>query len=205
MKKIITVFAIAVSFCSNAFSQATSLTVDCQTPGWLSSMINYDDQLTLENLEVIGYINSTDLTFIGELIQKSLKSIDLSNVTVTPNNSLTANAFGLNSLCNLKELILPVSLESVESKCLQNVYSETIIVGNTKLHKIQGGLLWKMKNCILREGVDSIVGAFEGITELENIQLPSTLKYIGDSSFRNCKSLERVVFPNSLKEITSVS
>ena len=64
---------------ANAFSQVKSLTVDCQNPGWLSSMINYSDQLTLENIKVTGYINGTDLQFIKDLnIKRSLTgTIDL--------------------------------------------------------------------------------------------------------------------------------
>ena len=53
MKKFYFFFILAC--CSlNTFAQATSLTVDCQTPGWLSSMINYGDQQTLENIRITG-------------------------------------------------------------------------------------------------------------------------------------------------------
>ena len=55
---------------TNAYSQATSLTVDCQNPGWLSSMINYGDQLTLKNIKVSGYLNGTDLQFIIDMNKK---------------------------------------------------------------------------------------------------------------------------------------
>lgn len=50
-------------------AQATTLIVDNQTPGWLSSKINYGDQQTVENLKVTGYLNADDLKFIGTLIQ----------------------------------------------------------------------------------------------------------------------------------------
>ena len=64
-----------------ANAQQTSLTIDNQTPGWLSSKINYGDQMTVEKLEVTGYINADDLKFIGTLItDHSLnKRLDLSN------------------------------------------------------------------------------------------------------------------------------
>lgn len=38
-------------------AQATSLVVENQTPGWLSSKISYGDQQTVENLTLSGYLN----------------------------------------------------------------------------------------------------------------------------------------------------
>ena len=64
MKTKLLILALVLCGCLNALSQATSLTVDCQTPGWLSSMIDYADQQTLENIKVTGYINGTDIIFI---------------------------------------------------------------------------------------------------------------------------------------------
>ena len=51
-------------------AQQISLVVDNQNPGWLSNKIGYGDQKSVQNLKVTGYINSTDLSFIGELIGK---------------------------------------------------------------------------------------------------------------------------------------
>ena len=82
MKQILTLFMLTISYMLCG-AQATSLTIDNQTPGWLSSKINYGDQQTVENLTITGYINSTDLSFIGTLIQKQKlsKSVDLSEAT----------------------------------------------------------------------------------------------------------------------------
>ena len=71
MKKLLFLIAIALCCRFATFAQATSLTVDCQTPGWLSSKINYGDQLTVENLTITGYLNSDDLHFIGSLMENS--------------------------------------------------------------------------------------------------------------------------------------
>ena len=57
MKNIFMSLAIVLCGCMSAFSQVTSLTVDCQNPGWLSSIISYEDQLTLRNIKLTGYIN----------------------------------------------------------------------------------------------------------------------------------------------------
>ncbi len=66
----------------NAMAQQTSLTIDNQTPGWLSSKINYSDQLSVERLKVTGYINGTDYKFLSQLIDNNLKSLNLEDVNI---------------------------------------------------------------------------------------------------------------------------
>ena len=51
----------------SAKAQQTSMTIDNQSPGWLSSKIGYGDQQTVENLTVTGYLNNDDLRFIVSL------------------------------------------------------------------------------------------------------------------------------------------
>lgn len=66
------------------FGQATSLVVDNQTPGWLSSKIAYGDQLTVEDLTVTGYLNDADLTLIATLMKSRAlkKRLDLGNARI---------------------------------------------------------------------------------------------------------------------------
>lgn len=84
MKKYIVL--IMLMLCSiNIFAQQTTMTVDNQMPGWLSSKISYSDQLSLKNLTVTGYINGRDIEFIQNLMQnenKSLVHIDLTDATI---------------------------------------------------------------------------------------------------------------------------
>ena len=54
MKRFIIAILATFSFCIAVYPQATDLVVDCQTPGWLSSKINYGDQQTVMNLKVTG-------------------------------------------------------------------------------------------------------------------------------------------------------
>ena len=56
MKKLLLFWAFMLCNCLSTFSQATSLTIDCQNPGWLSSMINYGDYQTLMNIKVTCYL-----------------------------------------------------------------------------------------------------------------------------------------------------
>lgn len=45
--------------------------------------------------------------------------------------------------------------------------------------------------------------AFYGHTYLESITIPSTIKFIGSNSFRNCRALSNFVFPEGLQTINS--
>lgn len=69
------------------FAQATSLEVDCQTPGLLAAYINPADIPTLRNLKVTGIINETDLKTIGNLVKNySLQGrLDLEDVEIAEN------------------------------------------------------------------------------------------------------------------------
>lgn len=82
-----------------AYAQATSLTVDCQTPGWLSSKINYGDQVSVQNLIVIGYLNADDMAFINSLsTNHNLRHLDISEVYIVGKTTDTDNVFDFNWL-----------------------------------------------------------------------------------------------------------
>lgn len=207
MKKKLFFIVFTLSFCLNSFSQATSLTIDCQTPGWLSSMINYGDQMTLESLTVTGYINSKDIMFIGSMIEKSLTSIDLSNAEVTTKD-LPEGMFRLNQIYTLKKLSLPINMVS-GMNCLKNIVTDTLICGSTSCNTIVLSRTLA-KKYIVRDGVDSIgirgvifkygsSSSEPGI--IENVSLPSTLKYIHEGTFKNNENLHFIDLPNSVEEI----
>lgn len=137
MKQLITFLALTLSYMLCG-AEATTLTVDNQTPGWLSSKINYEDQLTAENLTVSGYINGTDIRFIRELInERSLHGeLNLSNATIvsggdpyTFTNTIqqtgakyaqnnTVGEYMFANLSSLRKLVLP--------RTTTNIYSDDV-------------------------------------------------------------------------------
>lgn len=218
MKKNIYCLLVAVLMSSVMYAQKTSLTVDSQTPGWLSSMINYEDQLSVKNLTVSGYINTEDLKFMGTLISgKSLKHLDLSEANIVydnPNNNNTLKESTFAATGHMDFLSLPISLEETthcfgystatySSKYFLKV--DTLEVGGKSMNVIEKGAFsftngrnsnCDIKHLILREGVDSIADyAFgkstsNGVTpQLRSVSFPSTMKYIGKQAFYNCDSL----------------
>ncbi len=160
-------------------AQATSLTVDNQTPGWLSSKINYGDQQTVENLTITGYINAADLKFIGGLMQKQKLhlSLNLSEArivgeTSNDDNEISYdNIFGLTAAVNVNLLSMPKSIITPTPKSnikpFRYLSVDTLIYGSENCH-IYNNALWgyiysggsgagsSPKHLILRDGVTTI-------------------------------------------------
>jgi len=225
MKKIF--LFIIVAFCVNLsiFSQATSLTVDCQTPGWLSSKINYGDQQTLENLKVTGYINSSDLAFIGTLMDYKLKGkLDLSDVFIIKNgenepNTLPKNSFSIRGEKHLEYLALPNSLTSISSSWSGNSWDDgqllidTLIIGGEALPQIYLSQLCPSSPIAIkiRDGVKHLKNSSQqsnlyrnmntSFSSTRNILLPSTLKTIARQFFAKSTSIQSLNIPDSLEEI----
>lgn len=79
--KQIYIFLVCLFASISMNAQDKVMTVDNQTPGWLSSKMTYAQQVAVEDLTVTGYINSTDMEFINGLIDKrSLKVLNLYDV-----------------------------------------------------------------------------------------------------------------------------
>lgn len=105
MRKIVLLLVLAFAAVV-ASAQQTSMVVDNQTPGWLSSKINYGDQKTLVNLTVTGYINQTDVKFINQLIntQNLHGRLDLTNVELVGASRSDDNTMtnGSTEICSIQ-------------------------------------------------------------------------------------------------------
>lgn len=203
-----------------SFAQATSLEVDCQTPGHLSSLINYSDQMTVRNLKVTGYINNTDLKFIGKLIQThSLDGcLDLNDVEKTPSNTFGSNAFGITKNDTIQKIIMPKSLISSEeafggsvNTIFKYLYIDSLVAGGQNMHMIKKNCFSSqsnnyIKNVIFRSGVDTIdQKAFKrnaNINDvLESVIFPNSVRYIGKYAFQDCQRLKSISLSNNISII----
>ena len=177
-----------------ASAQATDLVVDCQTPGWLSSKINYGDQQTVKNLKVTGYINQTDLAFIGSLTQLSLNGIiDLGDVFIVGNSwngtfKQLTNSWESDYSFSIKKLVLPKGLKNYnEAAFVKDTYVDTLVF-DTQVHKIEGydsahrnyrtdtdkTLERKIGHLIIGENVDTIIS----VGYAQTVHFPNSLRFL---------------------------
>lgn len=210
MKRI---YLVIVMHCVtlSLFAQATDLVIDNQTPGWLSSKINYGDQLTVKNLTVTGYINATDLQFIGTLTTYNLTGkIDLSEANVVKESSsgkdnyIGTNAFSTTST-TVSSLILPKSLKEIYS-CFTTALTIDTLVFDCDINYVKKDFFGNVPhNIILGENVDSIPNeAFSGSTKLQSVEIRGNVRYIGDRAFYNVP-IKSCNFPEGLTYIGNSS
>lgn len=197
MERILTI-CFTICSCLMTFAQATDLVIDCQTPGWLSSKINYGDQQTVKNLKVIGYINATDLRFIGSLTQMSLNgTIDLADATIVGgewNGAFKSlpNSWSTDYDYHLQKLILPKTLTHyIEHEGTRNTEIDTLVF-DTKITKLEGydsahrnhrtdterTLKRVIGHLIIGENVDTIIS----VGNANTVQFPKSLKYLENYS-----------------------
>ena len=185
--------------CANVFSQATSLTIDCQTPGWLASYINPTEAQNIHSLTVTGMINSTDLATIGNLVKNYHlnEKLDLENVDIE-GNYLSGDMFGVSD-CQLQFLSLPLSVTKLEN-CVNWVKLDTLVCGSELFPVFRpSGYLPKIdaKHLILREGVVYYDYSVEG-SPIEEIVFPNSLKYISSLSGSN---LSKINIPPAVEHL----
>ena len=179
--------------------QATDLVINNQTPGWLSSKINYSDQQTVRNLKVTGYININDLLFIGTLIsERNLNGeLDLSESNIVGETSEEDNKLvSLGGNGTLKKYRIPKSVTSV-SNCLLGISVDSLWC-ECNVKYVKQEMFGKMPTTlIVGNAIDSIPDrAFfqysdnrKKVDGLESVILKGEVRYIGDRAFPYIKNI----------------
>ena len=197
MNKFLSMLVLLI--CTNlatTFAQNTTLEVDNQYPGWLSSKIPFKDQASVQNLTVTGYINGTDVKFIRELMNnRQLSHLDLSDANIvaggeayfdsykiTEDNTIGSYMFTADYR-HLTYLSLPKSVTKIEldnriDYCDDNL--DTLVIGGDLK------MLRSMDVCqakiylMIREGVDSLNATH---IQAKSVHLPTTIKYLDRETF----------------------
>lgn len=179
--------------CLFANAQATDLVIDCQTPGWLSSKINYGDQKTVRNLKVTGYVNYLDLKFIGTLVnyQNLDGMVDLSECDIVrASTGGIDNGFGglqLEKNDTIRSFRIPKSATLV-TRCTNRLYCDTIYFDCTLKYVKQECLDESTTDigCLfLGEGIDSIPDNAFNNCKIGNLKGGKSIRYIGSHAFFN--------------------
>ena len=186
-------------------AQDKVMTVDNQTPGWLSSKMTYAQQVAVEDLTVTGYINPTDMEFINGLIGKrNLKVLNLYNVVTIDkdNNDYVLWANFIKAGKTIQKLILPKVFKGGVHFNTKIDSLFLICNSDTKV-----GTDSKINHLTLMEGSDSIPSGFFRTSEACSISaFPNTLKFIGEIAFSGAKLSfhEPLVFPKAIVKIGGI-
>lgn len=203
--KQIYIFLVCLFASIGMNAQDKVMTVDNQTPGWLSSKMTYAQQVAVEDLTVTGYINPTDMEFINGLIGKrNLKVLNLYNVVTIDkdNNDYVLWGNFIKAGKTLQKLILPkvfkggVHFNTKIDSLFLICNSDTKVVTDSKINHLT-----------LMEGSDSISSGFFRTSEACSISaFPNTLKFIGEIAFSGEKLSfhEPLVFPKAIVKIGGI-
>lgn len=203
--KQIYIFLVCLFASIGMNAQDKVMTIDNQTPGWLSSKMTYAQQVAVENLTVTGYINPTDMEFINGLIGKrNLKVLNLYNVVTIDkdNNDYVLWGNFIKAGKTLQKLILPkvfkggVHFNTKIDSLFLICKSDTKVVTDSKINHLT-----------LMEGSDSIPSEFLRTSEACSISaFPNTLKFIGSIAFSGEKISfhEPLVFPKMIVKIGGI-
>ena len=215
---LLVIFMSMVSIGANA--QQKTLTIDNQSPGWLSSKIGYGDQQTVENLTVTGYLNNDDLRFIVSLAKNhSLHGrLDLENANFVGNvlnNYLlySEDIFGSSKSqkLNFSYFSYPRSLEGGITKngaedyyyqALKGINVDTLFINTTT--GFTGALGATVKHLVIGENVTFLkdIALITNELAVQTLNLPPTLKRIGSNyvTIEDARNLKE--YP-SLEKMTS--
>lgn len=202
MNKFLSMLVLLI--CTNLatmFAQNTTLEVDNQYPGWLSSKIPFKDQASVQNLTVTGYINGTDVKFIRELMNnRQLSHLDLSDANIvaggeayydsykiTEDNTIGSYMFkNDNYKRRLTYLSLPKSVKKIKldsgmaykDYCDDNL--DTLVIGGDLKMLRATDVRQPKKYLMIREGVDSLNATK---IQAKSVHLPTTIKYLDRETF----------------------
>lgn len=214
---------ILLSISLLAFAQATDLEIDNQTPGWLSSKINYGDQETVQNLKVTGYINETDLKFIGTLVKNRALNgcLDISNTYVVSektngDNCLSSNFLGVTGSATLQKLVLPTSIQEAYSILINSSFinSGRIIVDTLYVNWQLPYIEWQnlghdaeYHHLFLGENIDSIPNKafiFASSDYLKSVHFSHDTHYIGNGAFYGSPTYTRILTETNFEELQNL-
>lgn len=98
-------------------------------PGTLESVISAADAGVIKDLTLFGTIDARDFTFMKNSMK--LTRLDLSGVTIAANGTNQANAVpreAFRNLWNLKEVILPASVNRLNNGCFRSCGITSIVI-----------------------------------------------------------------------------
>ena len=120
-----------------------------------------------------------------------------------PETLVTIKAYGISYCIDMKELVLPNSVTTVESRgCYGNyVESLTLSSGIREYKRESFSGYPKIKILVIPEGAEIIHDEAFNFSSAETIKIANTVTSIGKMSFAGCEKLREITIPGSVREI----
>jgi hypothetical protein len=180
--------------------------------------VNGDYRITaLTNLKIRGTMNGWDFLMIRNKMP-NLRYLDLEEATILDNDGgmeyyqgyhTTENAIGpytFYQMKNIKEIVLPTNLESIEHNAFAESGAESVTILGTSLTSIGSSAFRnsQLKSMTIPGTVKTIPNsAFQSCYRLRELNLAKGIETIESNAFSGCSSLNKLALPTTLKRIES--
>lgn len=210
--KQIYIFLVCLLAFLNVNAQDKVMTIDNQTPGWLSSKMTYAQQVAVEDLTITGYINPTDMKFVNGLInQRKLKVLNINQVHLVDDNN-NDDVFWQDFIdCRkpLQKLVMPSTLvyngsSSLDATNIDSLIIDADVLASRYLERFPKHLL--LTEHITRIPSSAFVDNESSIEGRCVITLPSSIEEIGASAIVGLKlPTDDFVLPKNIVRLGSPS
>ncbi len=150
--------------------------------------------------DLSGIIDTDDKGFLpgwDKFSDKIQKVVIKGGVTTVGDYVFTAS--------NVKVVSLPEGITKIGKLAFQNCYELSSINMVGSLNYIESSAFWnchKLTQIELPRGLQSIDSGAFGATGLVNVTIPESVNSIGGSAFAMCDSLEKIIIPDSVTNMT---
>lgn len=160
----------------------------------------------IETIEIPTNYNGKKIKGIGMNAFENCKN--LKNIIIPEGiEEIETNAF--KGCENLKNISLPNSIKKIDSKAFENcnslqynLYENGKYLGNDKKKYIVliSGIDKELSTFQINQECTIIYDyAFNGFSNITNIDIPNQITHIGKKAFNNCSSLKSFIVPNKIK------
>ncbi len=187
-----------------------------------------DFKSTVQHLTISGTFYAVDVEYLHTLT--ALEKLDMTHADIKYNNEhsyysftysyvneygnteeIRVNDYQNNNeigyrmfagIASLKEFNIPETVTAIRFAAFKNCMALTSITIPGNIKSIDNGAFSEsgLTTVNVAEGVTSISG-FNDCNLLKTVNLPSTLKKIGDHAFSGCSSIESLTIPEGVEEI----
>lgn len=131
-----------------------------------------------------------------------------------PNSVTSMSQFAFQRCTSLTSIVIPKSVTSIGGYAFNGcsglsriiVDSDNTVYDsrdncNAIIHTSSNTLLFGCKNTVIPDGVTLASFAFDACSGLSDIEIPNSVTYIGESTFRDCDGLTNITIPSSVTSI----